>query len=134
MVLLRIAAQGTSAANRRDFDVVLTGFDPEIDLQITGGGLPVPDFLGRHHGHAGYREAWRILLEAFGDLTWEPEELIDLGDRLIVATRWSGHGGGSGVPVNQLLFHVYTFRRGLVINQEDFADRSEALEAAGLRE
>ena len=131
---MRIAAQGTSAANRRDFDVVLTGFDPEIDLQITGGGLPVPDFLGHHRGHARYREAWRTLLEAFRDLIWEPEELIDFGDGLIIATRWSGHGADSGVPVNQLLFHVYTLRRGLVINQEDFADRSEALEAAGLRE
>ena len=134
LVLLRLTAQGTSAANRRDFDVVLAAFDPEIELWIARGGLNVPDYAGRHHGHAGYREAWRRLLEAFEDLTWEPEELIDAGDRLIVVNRWSGHGAGSGVPVNQLMFQVYTLRRGLVVKQEDFADRGEALEAAGLRE
>jgi hypothetical protein len=32
------------------------------------------------------------------------------------------------------MFQVYTLRRGLVVKQEDFADRGEALEAAGLRE
>jgi ketosteroid isomerase-like protein len=134
LILLRLVAQATAAANRRDFDVLLTGFDPEVELRITGAGLPVPDFFGSHHGHVGYREAWRRLLEAFEDLTWEPEELIDLGECLIAVTRWSGRGAGSGVPVSRLLFMVYALRRGLVIKQEDFADRREALEAAGLRE
>jgi ketosteroid isomerase-like protein len=134
LLLLRLAAKGASAANRRDFDVVLTGFDPEIDLLIARGGLNVPDYAGQHHGHAGYREAWQKLLEAFEDLTWEPQELIDLGDRLILVNRWTAHGAGSGVPVSQLMFHLYTFRRGLVVKQEDFADGGGALEAAGLRE
>jgi ketosteroid isomerase-like protein len=135
LIVLRLAVQGASAANRRDFDVVLAGFDPEIELRIHSGGMPVPDFVGDHHGHAGYREAWRKLLEAFDDLTWEPEELIDPGGNcLIIATRWSGHGAGSGVPVDQLLFQVYTLRRGLVIRQEDFTDRDKALAAAGLSE
>jgi ketosteroid isomerase-like protein len=133
LILLRLVAQGTSAANRRDFDVLLLGFDPEVDLWIARGGMNVPDFAGHHHGHAGYREAWRRLLEAFEDLTWEPEELIDAGDGLISVTRWSGRGTGSGVPVNQLMFQVYTLRRGLVVKQEDFADRGDALEAVGLR-
>jgi ketosteroid isomerase-like protein len=132
LLLRRLAAQGASAANRRDFDVVLTGFDLEIDLLIARGGLNVPDYAGHHHGHAGYREAWQKLLEAFEDLTWEPQEVIDLGDRLILVNRWSAHGAGSGVPVSQLMFHLYTFRRGLVVKQEDFADRGEALQAAGL--
>jgi ketosteroid isomerase-like protein len=58
--------------------------------------------------------------------------LIDLGDRLIGVIRMSGHGTVSGVPVSQRVFSVYTFRRGLVVKQEDFGDRGEALEAAGL--
>jgi ketosteroid isomerase-like protein len=134
LILLRLVGLGTSAANRRDFDVFLLAFDPEVDLWIARSGLNVPDYAGHHHGHEGYREAWRRLLEAFEDLRWEPEELIDAGDGLISVNRWSGHGAGSGVPVNQLMFQVYTLRRGLVVKQEDFAERGEALEAAGLRE
>jgi ketosteroid isomerase-like protein len=77
---------------------------------------------------------WRQVLEAFEDWTLEPEELIDQGDRLFSMTRTSGHGTVSGVPVSQTIFSVYTFRRGLVVRQEDFGDRGEALQAAGLSE
>ena len=134
LILLRTTAQATSAANRRDLDLLLTGFDPEIDFQVVGGlwGMVAPDVIGHHHGHAGYREVWRQVLEAFEDWTLEPEELIDQGDRLFSMTRTSGHGTVSGVPVRQTIFSVYTFRRGLVIRQEDFGDRGEALQAAGL--
>jgi ketosteroid isomerase-like protein len=135
--LVRLAGQAACAANRRDFDVLLTGFDPEIDYRgvpaAVGGGVP-PDLVGHHYGHAGYRHVWRALLDGFEDLTLEPAELLDLGDRLISVTRLSGHGSGSGVPFNQLLFQVFTFRRGLVVKQEDFVDRGEALEAVGLAE
>ena len=58
--------------------------------------------------------------------------MIDFGVRTLVTTRQSGHGSGSGVAVSQRVFQVFTYRDGLVIRQEDFADRSKALEAAGL--
>ena len=45
MMLTRIAGRGTAAANRRDFDVLLYGFDPAIELQLPesqmGGYLPL---------------------------------------------------------------------------------------------
>jgi hypothetical protein len=62
------------------------------------------------------------------------EEVMDFGDRLLIAGRQLGHGAASGVLVSQPLFQVYTLRRGLAVRQEDFSDRDEALEAAGLSE
>jgi hypothetical protein len=38
------------------------------------------------------------------------------------------------VAVSEPVFQLFTFRRGLVVRQEDFLDRSEALAAAGARE
>jgi SnoaL-like protein len=137
LALTRLAAQAASAANRRDFDVLLLGFDPEIDYRAVSagpGGVVAPDLVGHHHGHTGYREVWRAMMDGFDDLTLEPQEVLDLGDRLLSITRLSGHGSGSGAPFEQLLFQVFTFRRGLVIKQEDFGSREEALEAVGLRE
>ena len=46
----------------------------------------------------------------------------------------SGHGTGSGVSVNQQLFQLMTFRGGLIVRQDDFQDRAQALEAVGLSE
>ena len=37
-------------------------------------------------------------------------------------------------PIDQPVFQLFKLERGLVLWQKDFADRSNALEAAGLRE
>lgn len=99
--LVRIACQAACAANRRDFDVLLMGFDPEIDYSVVSADPSrgvAPDIVGHHYGHEGYRYVWRTLLDGFADLTLQPEELLDLGDRLVSATRVSAHGSGSGGP------------------------------------
>ena len=129
-LLLRLAAMAFAAINRRDFDLLETGIDPEIDY-IAAGVLPA-DMAGHHHGHSGYRENWRRLDEAFDSLRIDPEELIDTGDRIISLVRASAHGAGSGVPVSVTYFQVISFRDGLVIRQEDIEDRAEAFKAAGL--
>ncbi len=138
LFLARRAGQAASAVYRRDFDVLFLGFDPEIDFQVVSAGhegMVVPNLIGHHHGHAGYLDVWREMLEGFEDMTLEPEEdLLDLGEQLMSVTRMKGHGSSSGAPISQLLFQVFTFRRGLIVKQEDFGTREEALEAVGLRE
>jgi ketosteroid isomerase-like protein len=128
-----LVRQGCEAANRRDFDLLFLVLDPEIEFRFAGGLIP-PDLLGWHRGHAGYRRIWAAGLEAWEDLRLEHEEVIDFGDRVLVCGRQVGHGTASGVLVSQPLFQVFTLRRGLVIRQEDFADRDEALEAVELSE
>jgi ketosteroid isomerase-like protein len=131
VMLTRSVRQGSAAANRRDFDFALTLFDPGIEYspaQI----FPDPD--PTYYGHDGYREVWRLLLEAFEDLRLDPKEVLDLGDRFLLTTEISGHGAGSGVSIRQRVFVLYTLRQGLIVREDDFLDRSEALEAAGLSE
>jgi hypothetical protein len=60
------------------------------------------------------------------------EEVIDNGDKVVMAVRYRGRGRGSGVEVNDRLFEVHTFRDGQCVRKVDFRERSEALEAAGL--
>jgi ketosteroid isomerase-like protein len=135
--LSRIMRQGCEAVNRRDFDLLFLAFDPEMEFRFNdspiGGFLP-PDMLGVHHGHEGYRRLWEAADEVWKDIKLEFEEVIDFGERLVAAARYTGHGGISGVPINQAVFQVFTLRRGLVFRQEDFSDRDKALEAAGLSE
>ena len=136
LILLRLTAQATSAANRRDFDVLFTGFDPQIDFRVVGGawGMVAPDVVGHHHGHAGYREVWRQVLEAFEDWTLEPVELIDLGRPPVGVTRMSGHGSVqrcSRQPKRLFGLHLPAWVGG---QAGDFGDREEALEAAGVSE
>ena len=129
LMLARTVAQAYAAANRRDFDLVLTGWDPGSEYHPSGDLLP-PDLEPVFYGHDGYLQLWRYWLDAFEDIRWDPEEILDFGDRLLVTTQQRGRGSGSGVAVSEPVFQLFTFRRGLVVRQEDFLDRSKALEAA----
>ena len=129
-MLVRLVRQGYAAANRRDFDLTVKGYDPDYEYYPEQVALPDSDAV--YYGHDGFYKFWRQLLESFDDVRLDPEEMLDLGDRLLVTTQLSAHGTGSGVAVKQQMFQLMTFRRGLIVRQDDFQDRAQAAEAAGL--
>ena len=133
LVMTRLAGRTFAAANRRDFDVQLLGIDPGIEYHPAGDQLP-PGMDEVAHGHDGYREVWRQMIDSFEDFHGEPEELLDLGEWLLATVRYGGHGSGSGVPINVPLFQLFRLERDAVVWQNDFSDRSEALETATRRE
>jgi hypothetical protein len=132
-VLRRLAGRTLAAVNRRDFQVLFLGIHPAIDYEPAGDQRP-PGMSAVSHGHDGYEEVWRQMIDSFEDFHAEPEELLDLGAWLLVTVRYAGHGSGSGVPINVPLFQLCRLEQGLVHWQKDFSNRSDALEAAGLRE
>jgi ketosteroid isomerase-like protein len=132
-MLVRLLRHAYATVNRREFDVTIKGYDPRC-YEYYPGQVALPDSDPVYYGHDGFHKFWRQLLEAFADVRLDPEEILDLGDRVLVTTHMSGHGTGSGVSINQRLFQVMTFRRGVIVRQVDFEDRAQALEAAGMSE
>ncbi len=133
LMIARAVRQQYAAANRRDFDRLELGLDPTIEYHPRSDQMPL-DLDTVFYGRDDYRTVWRTMVEAFEDLRFVPEEVLDLGDSLLTTAVVRGTGSGSGVPVSVQLFQVAKLRRGLVVRQQDFGDRSEALEAAGLSE
>jgi ketosteroid isomerase-like protein len=85
------------------------------------------------------REAWLAviadLLDAADDWRIDVEDVSDLGgDQVLVASRNSIRGKGSGVQIDQGIFTVVSVRNGKITAIRDFTERQRALEAAGLRE
>lgn len=79
------------------------------------------------------REFFRHWVGAFREITFEWEELIDAGeDQVVTIGRWWGTGKSSGAPVAIHLVQVWTLRDGKVIRCRDYADRAQALLAAGV--
>jgi hypothetical protein len=130
VMLAGLMARVYAAANRRDFQVVLLGWDPRSEYRPAAELMP-PDLEPVFRGHEGYLRLWRYWLDAFEDIRWDPDEMLDLGGQILVTTRQRGRGSGSGVSVEEPVFQLFTLRRGLVIRQEDFLDRSAALAAVG---
>jgi len=133
MVARRIG-RAYAAANRRDFDAVLVGMDLGTYEYRPSRDLLPPDLEPVFYGKDGYLQLWRYWLDAFEDIRWDPEEVLDFGDKLLVRTHQRGHGSGSGVGVSEPVFQLFTLRRGLVIRQEDFLNHGEALDAVRLSE
>jgi ketosteroid isomerase-like protein len=74
------------------------------------------------------------LLEPWTRFTIEAEEVADAGDSVVAAVVQRGVGDGSGAAAELRYFQVWSFRARKVIRLENFRERAEAVEAAGLRE
>jgi SnoaL-like domain len=131
LVIARAITRAYAAANRRDFELILARNDPQRYEYRPSPDLLPPDMETVYRGHDGYRRFWRLWLDAFEDIRWDPEEILDFGDKLLVTTRQSGRGSASGIAVSEPVFQLFTLSRGLVISQEDFLDRMKALRAVG---
>ncbi|HKP21236.1 MAG TPA: nuclear transport factor 2 family protein [Thermoleophilaceae bacterium] len=117
------------AYNRRDFDAATRDFDPDIEWV-----LPDHQRSDSAIGKPGIIRFWEGLDETFDELQLRPQEYADAGD--CVATRLRHHvrGKGSGLEMENELYHqVTTFRDGTIVRIEYVTTWEEALAAAGVR-
>jgi len=85
-------------------------------------------------GVEGLREFLSDMRDTWEDYVLNPQEMVDLGEHIVVVMRMSARGAGSGVPVAQEVATVFTFLGQQAIHAKAFPSRAEALKAAGLRE
>jgi ketosteroid isomerase-like protein len=98
---------------------------PEFEFHHVWDGRVLRGFEGTMEWISDTRDTWE-------DYSQEVEELIELGDEVVVVLRISARGGGSGVPVAQELAVLWTFEDGKAILARSFTSREEALGAAGV--
>jgi ketosteroid isomerase-like protein len=101
-------------------------FDPNVVMN------PIDE--GPSYGFDAMRSDWERWASAFEELEVTAEEFIDAGDHVLVTAYHRGRGRGSGVEVDTRFYELYTLRDGKVVRVDEFTDRPDALEAAGLRE
>jgi ketosteroid isomerase-like protein len=119
-LLWRLLGRGVAATNRRDFEAALPFYDPGVEF------VPARDFValgiaGSYQGHKGFLNLWNDWDSAWaGHAQWEPKELIDLGDRLVMLAGMRGVGEASGIEVDLHVAVVWTLRNGRAIREEHF--------------
>jgi uncharacterized protein len=79
-------------------------------------------------------EFFTDMASMFDQLDYEIEQVWDHNDQVLVFLWLTGSGAASGAGFDIHIAHLWTLRDGMLVRGEGFADRSEALEAAGLRE
>jgi ketosteroid isomerase-like protein len=93
-------------------------------------GFPDP---GPYHGVGALRDFTKDFLEPWSRVRIKAEELIEAGDTVVVAVVQRAVGEGSGASAELRYFAVWSFRGDRVIRLENFRERAQALDAAGLR-
>jgi ketosteroid isomerase-like protein len=94
----------------------------------------LPGF-GIYQGFDEFYAAWLPYRDTFDEWWTEVDELLDgQGDRVFAAVRDGGRMKASNDEVRQRIFHVWELQAGKIVAWTAFLRRSDALEAAGLRE
>lgn len=119
------------AWRRGGLDAAAGFWDPKIDWRPMEGA---PDDFGVMHGIEAVRAYMQDWIDMFDDVRLEAEELIDAGDHVVAVQRGSGRAKISGVPGELRYAVVYTVRDGKIVRAREYADREQALQAAGMRE
>jgi ketosteroid isomerase-like protein len=123
--------QALDAVNRGDRAACLALWDPAL-LNVPPRDWPESDPI------QGREAVWDFFVEAneqWEDSVYEFGELIDAGkDKVVALVRGEMRGKASGAGVPWSFWQVVTFRDGRAVRFEWFAERADALEAAGLSE
>jgi ketosteroid isomerase-like protein len=119
------------ADRQRDVEAVRVAYAPEVEWEDSTG---LWGDWGTARGPDGIQAAWRRWYDAFEDVQFEWEEVADTADDVVVTYRARARGRGSGVVVDQAFTLLWTLRAGKVVRIRAYADRADALEAAGLRD
>ena len=127
---VELARQSMEALERRDRTAWLALHDEDYEV------VPIRDWP--EAGGRGREDAWDGIIEmldTFQRVPVDNVEVVDAGaDKVLVQQRVDLRGAGSGAGVEYASWAVVTIRQGLILRTEFFADRDEALEAAGLSE
>jgi ketosteroid isomerase-like protein len=85
-----------------------------------------------YRGKGEFLRGVRLWLEEWESFRYLAEEIIDLGENVLMRVRLVGRGKGSGVKLQQDIFHLWTFLDGKPFRCEVFWSEEEARHAAGL--
>jgi len=119
------------AYNRGDLDAAVS--DIASDCEYTPSGA-LPEVRGVYRGPEGFKEFIAWIRDEFEDARLDFNDVTDAGDRVIVSLTIRGRGRQSGAAVSWHVWHVWTIRHARFVHGQAFTGKTEALEAAGVRE
>jgi ketosteroid isomerase-like protein len=116
-----------AAFSRRDVEALLALCDPEIVFVPPTGRLAGRD--EPYRGHDGLRAYFADVARVWQELRSEPEEYIEIDDRVLCTGRV--YAWGVGRVIDAPAGWVWRVRDGLVVEGQVYETRRAAYEAAG---
>jgi ketosteroid isomerase-like protein len=128
---VELVRQAYDAFQRDGIDGIL----PFLDEKIEWRNPEDSPIAGIWHGHEGVRDWFAQASEAFGEMTFAPDEFRQVSEgRVLVLLHFGLTGAGSGVQMEVPFAHLIEINAGHVTTLRMYSDQRRALEAAGLSE
>jgi ketosteroid isomerase-like protein len=131
VLLRRALLSGWAAFNRRDFELMLVRYAPDVEFEFPPGQQTL-GLSGTFRGHEAMADGLSELAEDWASLELEPAYNLDLGDRVLSLGFFCVRGRASGVQLEQQFAQLATLREGLVVRDHVWYRWEEGLRAAGL--
>jgi ketosteroid isomerase-like protein len=120
-VIRRSILQAMGAWMRGDFEFGVIRYAPDAVLAIGDSDRMRLDLEASYRGRDGVRVGIQTYQDAFGDWTYEPHWIVDLGgDVFVMLLHQSLRGRASGASVEQVSAHRVELRDGLIVREEVF--------------
>jgi ketosteroid isomerase-like protein len=124
---VEVVRASLDAALDGEAEVALSHYSPHVIFH--------PLVAGPYYGREGVAEQMLTWMNEFNDYWFEVERLIDAGgDNVVLLWRQGGEGKASGVRVENEGATIFTVKDGEITVGRIFAERADALQAAGLQE
>ena len=123
----RHAVVGLAAYQHGDEEKLRELFDPDVEIYSEPGMINSGSFTG-WDGFRKWVSQWE---EAWDEISYEPIELIDVGETFVVArVRVVGKGAGSGLEIDREFGYLYEVRGGRSTRFHLYDSAERAMEAA----
>ena len=124
---------------RRAYDAFqrdgIEGILPFLDEEIEWRNPEDSPIAGVWRGHEEVRDWFAQASEAFGEMSFAPDEFREVSEgRVLVLLHFGLTGAGSGVQMDVPFAHLIDIKAGHATALRMYSDQRKALEAAGLRE
>jgi ketosteroid isomerase-like protein len=127
---LELARTINRAFNEGGTEAVVPYYSEEFEWHMPDGWLEKDVYRGRD----GIRELANAWFGQFDEYRWDEIELSEIdADRILGLYQMRGTSKGSGVPAEQPIGLILTFREGLIVRVDSFFGWDEARSAADVR-
>jgi ketosteroid isomerase-like protein len=121
--------RGFEQFNRAGIEGILSLIHPEFEGVVSPDLTVEPD---TYRGREGVRRYFAAFEGAMEDVGFDADQFAAAGDKVFLRMRLRARGAGTGIEVTQTAFQVWTMRGGKAVGVVAYADRAEALQAAGI--
>ena len=124
---LEIVKRGFAAFNQDGVEGILPFVHPEFESTTPPELASEP---GTYSGHEGVRRWFDSFYEVMDEISFEPREFHEVGERVVVETTLRARGRSTGLEFGQEAVIVWKLRDGKTIGLEVYPTLEEAMAAA----